>query len=355
MNDIEPFRIDIPQADLDDLARRLVGTRWPESWPDAGYGIPADVLRRLVARWQEFDWRALERGLNELPQFSTVIDGQRIHFVHVRSATPGALPLLLLHGWPGSFLEFRPMIELLAGFDLVIPSMPGFGFSGATGEPGWGQERITRAYAVLMERLGYHHFGAQGGDWGSGIARALGAHVPERVVGVHLNYLPTPGDPAGLSSSDRRRLEHTIAYAADRPAYHRLHSTRPQTLAYALADSPVGQLAWLADWLTQWAGPDTRLSDDTILANVSLYWLTNTAASSSRLAKESPLGPSPCPIPMAIAVLPHDIVQSIRPLAEKHYNIRQWTEFPRGGHFAALEVPDLLATDITRFFTASAR
>jgi pimeloyl-ACP methyl ester carboxylesterase len=355
MNDIAPFRIDVPQADLDDLAARLARTRWPDAWPDAGYGIPATAMRRLAERWREFDWRAVEKGLNELPQFSTVIDGQRIHFVHVRSAKPGALPLLLLHGWPGSFLEFTAVIEPLADFDLVIPSMPGFGFSGPTGEPGWSQDRITRAYAALMDRLGYRRYGVQGGDWGSGIARALGAYAPDRVAGVHLNYLPTPGDPAGLSAADQARVEKTNAYAANRPAYHAVHSTRPQTVGYALADSPVGQLAWLADWLTQWADPAAPLSDDTILADVSLYWFTGTAASSSRLAKESPLGPSPCPVPMAVAVLPHDIVQSVRPLAEQRYDIRQWTEFPRGGHFAGLEVPDLLADDITRFFTARER
>jgi pimeloyl-ACP methyl ester carboxylesterase len=210
-----------------------------------------------------------------------------------------------------------------------------------------------------MDRLGYRTYGVQGGDWGSGVARALGALAPSQVLGVHLNYLPTPGDPTGLSAADRARAEKTTAYAANRPAYHALHSTRPQTVAYALADSPVGQLAWLAEGLTRWADPAAPLPDETILADVSLYWFTGTAASSSRLAKESPLGPTPCPVPMAVAVLPHDLVQSVRPLAERRYDIRQWTEFPRGGHFAGWEAPDLLAADVAAFFgggiTARAR
>lgn len=352
MNDIEPFRIDVPQADLDDLAARLGRTRRPDEWPGADYGIPAAVMSRLLDRWRAFDWRAAEAELNRLPQFTTMIDRQQVHFVHVRSARPDALPLLLTHGWPGSFIEFTRVIEPLArDFHLVIPSIPGFGFSGPTGEPGWGQDRIARAFAELMSRLGYQRFGAQGGDWGAGISRALAVHAPDRVVAVHLNYLPTPGDPAALTGEDRARAEKTNAYAADRPGYQIVHGTRPQTVGYALMDSPAGLLAWLGDWLTRWSDPATALDDDTILTDVTIYWLTRTAVSAARILKETTQRSSACPVPMAVAVLPHDIVQSVRSLAEQRYDIRQWTEFPRGGHFAALEVPDLLAGDIRQFFS----
>jgi epoxide hydrolase len=356
MNDIKPFRIAIPQADLDDLAARLDRTRWPDDWPGDDYGIAAPVMRRLIDRWRGFDWRAAEAQLNELPQFTTEIDGQRVHFVHVRSARPDALPLILTHGWPGSFLEFTRVVEPLSrDFHLVIPSIPGFGFSGPTGAPGWGQDRIARAFAELMTRLGYQRFGAQGGDWGAGISRALALHVPDRVVGVHLNYLPTPGDPAAFTGADRERVEKTNAYAAARPGYQIVHATRPQTVGYALTDSPAGLLAWLGDWLTRWSDPATALDDDTILTDVAIYWLTRTAASAARIVKETPQRPSACPVPMAVAVLPHDIVQSVRSLAEQRYDIRQWTEFPRGGHFAALEVPELFAEDVRLFFTSRAR
>jgi len=356
MNEILPFRIDVPQADLDDLFARLARTRWPDSWPDDDYGISASVMHRLVERWQRFDWPEAERELNRFPQFSTVIDGQRMHFVHVRCERADALPLILTHGWPGSFIEFSRVIEPLSrDFHLVIPSIPGFGFAGATGERGWGQERVARAFAELMRRLGYDRYGAQGGDWGAGISRALAATAPDAVVGVHVNYLPTPGDPSEVSGSDRERVDKTNAYAANRPGYQVVHATHPQTVGYALTDSPVGQLAWLADWFTRWSDPATPIDDDTILTDTTIYWLTGTAASSSRLVKESGRGPSPCPVPMAVAVLPHDIVQAVRPLAERRYDIRQWTEFPRGGHFAALEVPDLFVTDVRRFFTTVVR
>ena len=353
MNDIEPYRIDIPQADLDDLADRLDRTRWPDELPGAGwdYGIPLARVRELAERWRHgYDWRAHEAELNRFPQFQTEIDGQRVHFLHVRSANPDALPLLLLHGWPGSVLEFRDLIGPLAeDFHLVVPSLPGFGFSGPTGERGWDQQRIARALAELMTRLGYPSFGAHGGDWGAGVAKALGAVVPERVVGVHINYLPTPGPLDGLTGEDRARAERTAAFAANRPGYQVLQATRPQTISYALTDSPVGQLAWIAEKFTEWIDPASTIDDDVLLTDVSIYWFTRTAGSSARLAKESGFGGS-CPVPMGVAVLPFDIVLSVRPLAERVYDIRHWTELPRGGHFAALEVPAELAADIRAFF-----
>ena len=353
MNDIVPYRIDVPQAELDDLADRLDRTRWPDELPGAGwdYGIPLGRVRDLADRWRHgYDWRRHEAELNEFPQFITEIDGQRVHFLHVRSADPGALPLLLLHGWPGSVLEFSALIgRLTDDFHLIVPSLPGFGFSGPTAERGWDLHRIARALAELMTRLGYPRFGAHGGDWGSGVARALGGAVPERVVGVHVNYLPTPGPATGLTGADRDRAERTAAFVANRPGYQVLHATRPQTISYALTDSPAGQLAWIAEKFTEWADPVAAISDDVLLTDVSIYWFTRTAGSSARLAKESGYG-TPCPVPMGVAVLPHDIVLSVRPLAERLFDIRHWTELPRGGHFAALEVPVELAADIRAFF-----
>ena len=353
MNDIEPFRIAVPQADLDDLADRLRRTRWPDEVPGAGWdhGIPLARVRELADRWHTgYDWRRHEAELNEVPQFRTTIDGQTVHFQHVRSADPHARPLLLLHGWPGSVLEFRDLTGLLArDFHLVVPSLPGFGFSGPTRERGWDVQRIARALAELMTRLGYERFGAHGGDWGSGVGRALGALVPERVTGVHVSYLPTPGPPDGLTGADRERAERTAAFAGNRPGYQVLQATRPQTLAYALTDSPVGQLAWIAERFAEWADPASDIGDDVLLTDVSIYWFTRTAGSSARLARESgPVGPGR--FPMGVAVLPHDIVLSVRPLAERVHDIRHWTELSRGGHFAALEVPAELAADIRAFF-----
>ncbi|MFG2116185.1 epoxide hydrolase family protein [Streptomyces sp. NPDC048718] len=354
---IQPFHIDIPQAGLDDLADRLARTRWPDEIDGAGwdYGFPLARLKELAERWRTgYDWRAHEAQLNELPHFITEIEGQRVHFVHVRSPRPDALPLILTHGWPGSFLEFLDVIEPLArAFHLVVPSIPGYGFSGPTRERGWDTARVARAWAELMRRLGYERYGAQGGDFGSGISLALGAAEPERVAGVHVNYLPTRPDPEAkitLSASDNARLDAVRQLMANRPPYQALQATTPQTLGYALTDSPVGQLAWIAERFAHWTDPRAPIDDDRLLTNVSLYWLTATAASSARLHREAARRSEPCPVPVGVAVFPHDITRSVRPLAERLYDIRHWSEFERGGHFAAMEVPDLLATDVRDFF-----
>ncbi|SFD71541.1 epoxide hydrolase family protein [Streptomyces aidingensis] len=356
---IKPFRIDIPQAGLDDLAGRLARTRWPNEVADAGwdYGFPLARLRELAEYWRTgYDWRAQEARLNALPHFSTEIDGQRIHFLHVRCARPDALALILTHGWPGSFLEFLDVIEPLSrDFHLVIPSLPGYGFSGPTHRRGWDIDHIARAWAELMRRLGYRRYGAQGGDFGSGISLALGAAAPGQVAGVHVNYLPTRPDPdAGveLSASDEARLDRIRRLMANRPPYQALQATTPQTIGYALTDSPVGQLAWIAERFAQWTDPRSAISDERLLTNVSLYWLTATAASSARLHREAPRRTEPCPVPVGVAVFAHDITQPVRPLAERRYDIRHWSEFERGGHFAAMEVPELLAEDIRDFFLA---
>lgn len=356
---IRSFRVDVPQVDLDDLVDRLARTRWPDEVAGAGwdYGFPLARLKELAERWRTgYDWREHEARLNELPHFTTEIDGQTVHFVHVRSAKPDALALILTHGWPGSFLEFLDVIGPLSReFHLVVPSIPGFGFSGPTRERGWDIVRVARAWAELMSRLGYERFGAQGGDFGSGISLALGAVAPERVVGVHVNYLPTrPVPDAGieLSAVDKARLDKVRQLMANRPPYQALQATTPQTIGYALTDSPVGQLVWIAERFAQWTDPRSQIDDDRMLTDVSLYWLTATAASSARLSRETPRRIEPCPVPVGVAVLPHDITQSVRPLAERLYDIRHWSEFERGGHFAAMEVPDLFAADVREFFLA---
>jgi pimeloyl-ACP methyl ester carboxylesterase len=357
MSVITPFRVEIPQADVDDLHGRLDRVRWPDELPGVGWdlGIPLTRTRELATYWREkFDWRAQEAALNQYPQYTTEIDGQNVHFLHIRSPNAEALPLILTHGWPGSVLEFLDVIgPLSADFHLVIPSIPGFGFSGPTRARGWDIHRIARAWAVLMERLGYQRYGAHGGDWGSGISRALGAAAPAHVTGVHLTYLVTPagGDESALSAGDQARLAKIKQLQVRQPAYQALHATRPQTISYALTDSPAGLLAWMAEKFTEWADPRSAITADQILADISIYWFTATAGSSARLASESPRGKVPCPVPVGVVVLPCDILQSVRPLAEQDYNIVHWTEFDRGGHFAGLEVPDLLAADVRDFFS----
>lgn len=369
MTTIDPFRIDIPQADLDDLADRLERVRWPDELPDAGwrYGIPSGRVRELARRWREgYDWRAHEAALNSFPQFTTMIDGTRVHFLHVRSVESDALPLVLTHGWPGSFVEFLDVIGPLTdparhggdpadAFDLVIPTIPGFGFSGPTTEAGWHFERVGRAWAELMRRLGYRSYGAQGGDWGTSISLALAAAAPERVVGVHVNFLPTPPsrEPVELTDpEDRARLDRMRRYLAEVPGYMRIQATRPQTLAYGLADSPTGQLAWIADKFTEWVDPASTIDDDRLLTNVMLYWLTGTAGSSARIYAESTAVTRPRggATPLGVAVFPHDIVLPVRALAERRFPIARWTEFDHGGHFAALEAPESLVGDVRAFF-----
>jgi epoxide hydrolase len=355
---IKPFRIDIPQVDLDDLNDRLSRTRWPNEVADAGwdYGFPLARLKELAEHWRTgYDWREHEAALNELPHFTTEIDGQDIHFVHVQSSKPDALALILTHGWPGSFLEFLDVIEPLSrDFHLVIPSIPGFGFSGPTHERGWDVGRVARAWAELMRRLGYERYGAQGGDFGAGISIGLGAVAPEHVVGVHVNYLPTRPDPdVEVSEADEARLDTVRQLMANQPPYQALQALTPQTIGYALTDSPVGQLVWIAERFAQWTDPATPVSDDRMLTDISLYWLTATAASSGRFHHDNPRGGrQPCRVPLGVAVFAHDITLSVRPLAERLYDIRHWSEFERGGHFAAMEVPELLAEDVRDFFLA---
>jgi epoxide hydrolase len=374
--EIRPFRIEVPQADLDDLADRLDRTRWPDELPGVGwdYGVPAGYLRDLAEYWRtRYDWRAAEARLNDLPQFTTTIDGTNVHFLHVRSAEPDALPLVVTHGWPGSVVEFLDVIGPLTdprahggdpadAFHLVVPSIPGYGFSGPTTERGWHVGRIAAAWAELMRRLGYRRYGAQGGDWGSAVSRALGLADRDHVLGVHVNMLfSTPpkdaAELAELTDEERARLGMLDRYRGELSGYMKIQSTRPQTLAYALTDSPAGQLAWIVEKFREWTDsarvPEDAVDRDQMLTNVMLYWLTRTAGSSARLYREAAAGwggREPSTVPTGVAVFPHDLVAPVRRLAERHDRIVHWSEFDRGGHFAAMEEPDLLVADVRAFF-----
>ena len=370
---IEEFRIDIPQAELDDLRDRLGRTRWPDQLPGVGwdYGIALDDVRELAEYWRTgYDWRVHERRLNSFPQFTTEIDGQVVHFLHVRSASPGAMPLIMTHGWPGSVVEFMEIIGPLTdpgahggdpgdAFHMVVPSIPGFGFSGPTRERGWNVTRVARAWDSLMGRLGYQRYGAQGGDWGSAISRELGVIVPERMIGVHLNMLSpyVSGDlPADLSDSDRARVERLRRFRLAGSGYSAIQSTRPQTVGYGLTDSPAGQLGWIAEKFGEWTdGGLAAVDRDQMLTNISVYWLTRTAGSSARLYYEAARSrasgpPAPSTAPTGVAVFPEEIAAPVRRLAEQTNNIVHWSEFDRGGHFAAMEEPDLLIGDVREFF-----
>lgn len=383
---IHPFRIAISQRDLDDLHERLDRTRWPDELPDVGwaYGVPRDYLKELARYWRhDYDWRSAEAELNQWPQFVTTIDGANIHFAHLRSPEPDATPLLMTHGWPGSIVEFAGVVGPLTdprahggdpadAFHLVLPSIPGFGLSGPTTQTGWEFKRVAAAFAVLMERLGYERYGVQGGDWGSIISRELGRTRSDRVIGVHLNLLPNsfqpqepdPHELAALSPNERERTlaswERIKAWSRERQGYADIQATRPQTLAYSLTDSPVGQLAWIVEKFKEWTDskdcPEDAVDRDHMLTNVMLYWLTGTAGSSARIYYERAHAdywgkpPEPSTAPTALAVFPRDNFIPLRHIADRTNNIVQWTEHDRGGHFAAMEQPRLLVNDIQRFF-----
>lgn len=367
----EPFTANIPEADLDDLHRRLAATRWAPEQPagsdDGAYGVPLSRLRRLVARWQEFDWRQWEARLNAYPQFTTTLDGQSVHFLHVRSSSPDALPVVLSHGWPGSVFEYLELIDRLVNptahggdqgdaFHVVLPSLPGYGFSGPALEPGWGTRRIAAAWAELMTQLGYEHYGAIGNDAGSMISPELGRLHPERVVGVHVTQIFSfpSGDPAefeNLSADEQQALKVLDWFWKDKGAFNTLQGQQPQTLAHSLSDSPAGLLGWNAQLF------DDGLDDDFVLANATLYWLTGTAGTSIRLYYEnthtaaSPTA-GPTTVPIGLAAATEGDFKSIRRFAERdHANITSWTDLPGVvGHYAAHTNPDQLASDIRRFF-----
>lgn len=371
---VKPFKIEISIADVRDLGDRLNRTRWPDTIEGSewSYGIDLAWTRDMVAYWRDdFDWRKQEAILNAFPQFTAVIEGQTVHFIHVRSPEPNAQPLILTHGWPSTFADFAGMIGPLTdprrhggdpvdAFDVVIPSIPGFGFSGPTRAAGWNSARIAQAWDVLMRGLGYNRYGVHGGDAGSFIAREMGIAEPEGLLGIHVLEIfafPTgePGELDELTDVEKARMKFMAGFN-DQSCHQRVHQTRPLTLAYGLTDSPVGQLAWICDpmmGLGQYAPPEPR-SRDAVLTNVSIYWFTKTAESSARWYLEDARSDAGKPdkinrVPTGVALFPYNLI-SVRKIAERANNIVHWSSYDRGGHFAALDVPDLLVDDIRTFF-----
>ena len=357
--EIRPFTVEIPQAELDDLARRLDTTRFAPAAPGDSweYGTPESYLREMVERWKSFDWRAVEARINAVPNYVTEVDGQAIHFVHVPSANPAARALLLAHTYPGSFLEFLPLVEELSReFHLVIPSMPGFGFSTPVVDGGWTMERTARAYDVLMRRLGYASYGVHGSDAGAMIGRELAVLDPEGFLGAHVLQLFSfpSGDPSEFESfgpKEYAALEH-MQWFQSVGGYNAMNGSRPQTVAAALSDSPVGQLAY-SELFESFGNGTSLVGPEQVLEQVTLYWLTNTAASSVRFYYEEARAqrePVVSTGRLGVAVFADDF-QTIRSLAERdNASIAHWSEFERGGHFAVLENPDAIIADLRTFF-----
>ena len=379
---IRPFEIHVPDAVLEDLRDRLDRARLPDELDDAGwdYGTPRGYLSEFVGYWRnEFDWRAQEAALNAFDQFKTQIDGIDVHFIHQRSPEEDALPLIITHGWPGSVAEFMKIIGPLTdpvahggraedAFHVVAPSIPGYGFSGHPRDRGFGPEQAAAVNAQLMERLGYDSYGLQGGDWGAIISRWHAFNHAEPVVGLHLNMLisgPPPGveDPtAGVPEEELARMrERTEFFQGPETGYSHIQGTKPQTLGYGLNDSAVGQAAWIVEKFRTWCDcngdPETIFTKDELLTNITIYWVTQTATSSARMYYESGLArtaaggqPGRVEVPTGGAIFPHELFYAPRAWAEAWYNLTRWTEMPRGGHFAAMEQPELFVDDVRAFF-----
>lgn len=370
---VAPFRIEVTDDVLDDLRRRLRATRWPEREPvdDWSQGVPLAYLQGVCRYWaDEYDWRTREKALNRFDQYTTRIDGIDIHFLHLRSPSSGALPLLITHGWPGSVVEFHKVIEPLrdpaaAGgdpadaFHVVCPSLPGFGFSGKPAEPGWGVERIADAWCELMGRLGYDRFGAQGGDWGALVTTKLAEMHPHRPIGIHLNMPLAPPEPGDLDDRDdaaRAAVAARRHYDEVEVGYAKEQSTRPQTIGYALTDSPAGQAAWILEKFWSWTDcgghPENVLTRDELLDNLMFYWATASAASSARLYWESfrKVDFGRVTVPTGVAAFPREIIKTTPAWASRRYHLVRWTDMPRGGHFAAFEQPELFVAEVRAFF-----
>jgi pimeloyl-ACP methyl ester carboxylesterase len=374
---IVPFRINVPDAVLSDLKDRIDRTRWPDELQGAewDYGTNQAYLKELVAYWRDrFDWRAQERRLNAFEQFTTEIDGVDVHFIHRRAKNRNGFPLLITHGWPGSVMEFTKIIESLTdpvahgglaedAFDVVVPSIPGFGFSGKPKQPGYGPERMASIFAKLMARLGYSRYGAQGGDWGALISTPLAIMDAQHVVGLHLNMCiaPQPStDPtAGLDQEEKDRMKGRLAWVTEETGYSQIQGTKPQSLGQALNDSPVGLAAWIVEKFRSWCdcggNPETRFTKDELLTNVMIYWVTQSATSSARLYYESrhvkaAYATTRVLVPTACMVSPQEVGWSPRSWVERRFNLTRWTPMAHGGHFAALEQPDALVNDIRAFF-----
>ncbi|CAI8021171.1 Putative epoxide hydrolase [Geodia barretti] len=382
--DITPFQVHIPDSVLDDLRERLARTRWPDEIPgsDWGYGSNLAYVKELVEYWRTtFDWRKQEEFLNSFDHFRTNVDGLGIHFIQAKGKGPNPLPLVITHGWPSTFFEMLKVIPRLTdpaayggdpadSFDVVVPSMPGYGFSDAAQEPGMNTARIADLWAKLMtENLGYQRFVAQGGDWGASVTARLGYAYPQQVAGIHVTAVsaatmsPHLGDGTRpLSEREQALIEERAQWREAEGGYSHIQGTKPQTLSYGLNDSPTGLAAWIVEKFRTWSdcGGDveSRFTRDELLTNITLYWATNSIGSSVRLYYESQHNPwalgagDRISVPCAVALFPVDLSHPPREWAERSYNVQRWTEMPRGGHFAALEEPDLLVDDMGEFFRA---
>jgi pimeloyl-ACP methyl ester carboxylesterase len=369
--DITPFRIAVPDADLDDLRARLRHTRWPEAETvdDWSQGVPLAYAQELCAYWADtYDWRATEARLNAYDQFRTDVDGLGIHFMHVRSPHDGALPLVMTHGWPGSIVEFHKVIGPLSdptahggdaadAFHVVCPSLPGYGFSAKPTSTGWGVERIASAWAELMARLDYGRYGAQGGDWGAMVTTAIGQQDVDHLAGIHLNMPLAPPTFDDLTEAEGAALGSMGYYDQQGSGYSKQQSTRPQTLGYGLVDSPAGQAAWIVEKFYEWTDndghPESAVSRDELLDNVMLYWLAGSGASSGRLYWESfnRKYDTPVTVPMGASIFPKEILRISRRWAEgRYHDIRYWNEPAKGGHFAAFEQPELFVDEVRACF-----
>ncbi|MGI5128531.1 epoxide hydrolase family protein [Pseudonocardia sp. CA-107938] len=371
---MRPFTVEVPESELDDLRERLARTRWPEAATVGGWtqGLPLDYARELVDYWaHRYDWRRCEAELNALPQFVTRLDGGgddsvTVHLIHRRSPHPDAMPLLLTHGWPGSVVEFLDIIDALTdppdprdAFHVVAPSLPGYGWSGKPSINGWGVERIATAWAQLMDRLDYDRFAAAGGDWGSIITSALGTGAPEMLYGIHLTMplVAPPDDAPSLTPAEQKALKATKVFRKVGTGYSAEQSTRPQTLGYSLADSPVGQCMWIVEKFWDWADcaghPENAISRDRLLDNVMHYWLPNNGASSARLYWESyrSRNSDDVTVPTGVTQFPQEIVRLPRSWVERRFtDLRYWNEAPSGGHFASLEEPETYVDELRAFF-----
>ncbi len=371
---IRPFKVEVPEAVLVDLRERLARTRWPDSLPGAGWDQGTDLayLQALCETWRtRYDWRKHERALNRWPQFTTTVDGQNLHFVHAKSKHAGAFPLVITHGWPGSIVEFQKLLPLLVdppdpqdAFHVVCPSLPGYGFSGPTRERGWDPERIARAELELMRRLGYPRYGAQGGDWGAVVTSWLGKLDAAHCAGIHLNMLlaPRPPDakPESLPPDEQVRLARAGAFRNDGAGYQAIQGTKPQTLAYGLTDSPAGLAGWIVEKFRAWSDckgdVESVFTRDELLTNITVYWVTGTINSSMRLYYEMrksatlPFADGRIEVPTGVAVFPQEIGNAPRTWAERYYDIRHWSVYDAGGHFAAMERPEELAADLRTCF-----
>jgi pimeloyl-ACP methyl ester carboxylesterase len=375
-DEVVPFELAVPAAQLDDLKERLRRTRWPEreTVNDWSQGIPLDYVQDVCRYWAEaYDWRATEARINQIPQFRTELDGLGIHFLHVRSPEPDALPLVLTHGWPGSVVEFLKVLGPLSdpvahggdagdAFHVVCPSLPGYGWSDKPTTAGFGVQRIGRAWMELMRRLGYDRYGAQGGDWGAAVTTAVGREDGAHCAGIHLNMViaaPDPDTMDDLTEREKEAMEARVSFDQWGTGYSKQQSTRPQTLGYGLVDSPTAQAAWILEKFWAWTDcdghPENVLSRDELLDNVMFYWLPAAGASSARLYWESLRGRwvTEVSAPMGASIFPKEIFRPSRRWAEKTYtDIRYWNELDRGGHFAAFEQPELFVEEIRASFRA---